>query len=148
MSPILFIFLCLFEFLCTIYYLIMTILISINSSYKDKEKMGWIVSVECIVQDLCRFKVFIFHSENQAQTQKMVRKIIHGTIICMGNIKIPLLDTLRITKSLVRKIYLSGAWEPPLPTLLIPPYPKEWTKITCAQEEHILNLPASLEYLR
>ena len=41
----------------------------------------------------------------------------------MGNIKIPLLDTLRITKSLVRKIYLSGAWEPPLPTRLQYPHP-------------------------
>ena len=54
-------FVCLFEFLCTIHDLIMAILISLNSSCKDKKKMGWIVSVLCIVQELCRFKVFNFH---------------------------------------------------------------------------------------
>ena len=74
MSQILYIFLCLFEFLCTIHYLIMTILISINSSYKDEEKMGWIVSVECIVQDLCRFKVFIFHSRKSSKDTKYGEK--------------------------------------------------------------------------
>ena len=141
MSPILYIFLCLFEFLCQ------SSSLSILHT-KTKRKWGGLCLQNVLFKIYVDLKFSFFTAENQAQTQKMVRKIIHGTIICMGNIKIPLLDTLRITKSLVRKIYLSGAWEPPLPTLLIPPYPKEWTKITCAQEEHILNLPASLEYLR
>ena len=59
--PILSIFVCLFEFLCRIHDVIMATPIPINSSCKDKKKMGWIVSVLCIVQELCRFKVFIFH---------------------------------------------------------------------------------------
>jgi hypothetical protein len=48
----------------------MTILISINSSYKDEQKIGRIVSVECIAQDLCRFKVFIFHSRKSSTDTK------------------------------------------------------------------------------
>jgi len=50
---------CVFEFFCTIHHPIMTILISINLSCKDEKKM----SVGCIVEILCRFKVFIFHSK-------------------------------------------------------------------------------------
>ena len=64
--PIFSIFVCLFEFLCRIHEVIMAIPIPINSLCKDKKKMGWIVFVLCIVQELCRFKVFIFHSRKSS----------------------------------------------------------------------------------
>ena len=43
----------------------------------------------------------------------------HGTIFNFGNIKFHLLDTLRITKMQVRKLYHPGAWEPYLSTRLL-----------------------------
>ena len=44
----------------------------------------------------------------------------HGTRFDFGTLKILELDTITITKMLVRKIYSWGAWEPYLPTRPMP----------------------------
>ena len=60
-----------------------------------------------------QFKYLIF-----ARNARWPPKRGHGTIFGDGNIQIHLLDTLRITKKQVRKIYQVGAWELPFPTRL------------------------------